>query len=418
MSVVFTVSFILIHERFSFEEARYLSINHFNNTAIIEYPRFQSSREATRDCQSLQGDWKVQYAEFRGLGLDSGKKKTMCSNSTNTPIETLRVSSRASRLAGTCTCEPENSKYIGEIRYLDGVDPEVDNTDSVLACSVELEAEESGASDDIKNATMWYFSDKPEKVVPGLLPSRSILSYRKSDEKNFYRVVVGSIQIIAEGLHMIVDSDTYLVEEQYFDFTGDHDFVEISNKAMQMSCKSVRCLLSKRRSGLSDFTMATWLRWHTSGITYDDLGLILDGTFNEEFGRVRASEGGDGKQDPAFVRPLEGDEEDVTVISTYSAIILTSILALALLGAVISETARRKGWKCYGVDITCPERNRLFCQIYNKSRSSSDEDCLEDAKDLILVATSDRSGKKMRISVENRNEIHLLQKIQADDHAV
>ena len=108
----------------------------------------------------------------------------------------------------------------------------------------------------------------------------------------------------------------------------------------------------------------------------------------------------------------------MTVVATYSALILASLLVLALLAIVICEIARRQRWKYYGVDITYLARNKLFCQIYNRSGLSSDEDCIEDAKDLVLVATSDKTGNTMRITVENRNEIHLLEKMQVNEHVV
>ena len=167
-------------------------------------------------------------------------------------------------------------------------------------------------------------------------------------------------------------------------------------------------------------TIATWLLWHSSSYTIEtQLGQNLDATFNDQFGRVLVSKNGDSKRDSAFFTLLEGDgDEAVTVISTYAAIILANPLVLTLIATVVSEIARRQGWKCYNVDVNCLERNKLFCQIYNKSRLSGDENCLEDAKDFVLVATSEETGKKMRISVENRNEIHLVPKMQADDYVV
>ena len=57
----------------------------------------------------------------------------------------------------------------------------------------------------------------------------------------------------------------------------------------------------------------------------------------------------------ALVAHLEGDE-DVTVVSTYSWIILASLLALALLSIAISEIARRKKWKYCVVDIIYLEK--------------------------------------------------------------
>ena len=406
-------------ELFRFKEVRYLSIDYFNNTRVDEIPRFHNSGEARR-CQSLQGDWKVQYGEFRGFGLGSGDEEKICSTSTNTSFETLRVSGKTGRMDGQYVCERENVVHVGDLRTtsesgrkgISGI-----SSDSFFSCRVKVEAEEPAEQDNIADAKIWYFNESL------LLDSAStsdpwpvLLSYRnKSDGENFYRVAGGYMKENKGNIR----ASTYLVREQFLSFVDDEDSMDVENKVMQTSCKDVSCLLSKRRSGLSNSTIATWLHWHIAvDAVNNKLGLVLDATFNEKFSGVLISDNRESERGSAFVTLLEGDEEDVTLVSIYSAIILVSLLVLALIAIIISETTRRKKWKCYGVDITCFERNKLFCQIYNKSRLTNDESCLENAKDLILVASSDESGKKLKISVENRNEVHLLQKVPADDCAV
>ena len=282
-------------ELFKFEEVRYLSINHFNNNERYGSPRFHNSGEA-RHCQSLEGDWKVQYAEFRGPGLDSGKRKNVCSNSTDTSIETLRVSGRTGRLAGRCICERrDNESYIGELSILDGFG--IRRSRSVLSCNVKLEVEKPAVQEDIAEAKIWYFKHKVEVQAYAAM----LLSYRnESDGENFYRVVGSIIQTKGNmTLSGQINATTFLVKEQYFDFTDEQDFAEVSNKTMRTSCKDVRCLLSKKRSGLSNFTIATWLLWRSSGdITGGQLGQNLDATFNEQFGEVRILESvKDSKED-------------------------------------------------------------------------------------------------------------------------
>ena len=219
-----------------------------------------------------------------------------------------------------------------------------------------------------------YFSE------PACLSENTTYYKNRSDEEYFYRVATGYAKVrTASDIVGDFDSDTYLVREQYFDFADDDDFAEVSNNVMKTSCKDARCLLSKRRSGLSNSTVAAWLLWNQIS---SELGEDLYATFTEEFAKVLIPNASKTKRDSAFVVFLEGEKEDVTVVSTYSAIILTVLLALAFLAVVISEIVRRKRWKFYGVDITHLARNKLFCQLYNKSRLNNDEDCLEDARDL------------------------------------
>ena len=232
---------------FTFDEVRYVSVDYINNAAMNMFPGFYSSKRP-KYCQVLQGDWNAQYAQFHGPGVDDVEKKEICPNATDASIETLRVSGRAGRVAARYVCERKNEKFVGKITSVFGEDVghSSHKLHPVFSSEVKIEAKESVVPSALAETKVWYsnYTVQQMKLSRSLFRVEILSAYRnRSDEENFYRVATGFAENVTSfTFEGDVNSETYLVNEQYFDFTDDQGVIEISNTRMRTSSKDVRCL--------------------------------------------------------------------------------------------------------------------------------------------------------------------------------
>ena len=405
---------------FKFDELRYLAIDQFKGSFINANPQLLSFVDAG-GCQYLQGLFKVQFAEFRGPVADNGGTERLCSDLSNAPIKTLQLSRRTDYLRFYYSCKYKAADFVGNLKVIDG--KRTDKMEDVTAiefevqnCNADLRFSELHVKSNVSEGKMWFFkySDLERSATSILITYRN-----SSDPENFYRIATGQ-RYNEEDIFLsgFAKTRVYQVTEEYFGSVGETDILNYSQNTMQTDCADGPCLLKKIRKGLSKFSVATWLYWIRR---YEDLGTTLDISFHNRYGRILMRDKlSDGKRGRGLRVVSSSDglgSEAATEVSAYSVIILAILVGAALLSAVTSRIAGRKPWRWHGIDVTSFERNRLLQKIYDDVTMENDGNCMEDAKDLIVVITDDGSCKAVKRSIEEKEESK-LRKTESSDHGV
>ena len=134
----------------------------------------------------------------------------------------------------------------------------------------------------------------------------------------------------------------------------------------------------------------------------EDLKVTLDISFQVKSGRIlirhnpRGRKIGSGKKKGEIMAQV--GSEEATEVRIYSAVILGSLMVVALLGVVICEVVRRKHLRSRGLGLNLFDRNELLCRVYNEARSKSNERS-RDVKDLHFVMTRGRRCNEVRLSI-------------------
>ena len=392
-----------------FREARYVSINNFEGSLLQHDLRLPGVGRLS-DCQYLYDGLKVLYAQLLVPELDSIKGKLLCSNGTDNPITTLEVSQKIDTLSLSYRCRSKTTRFVGNIS--------IDSRNivyPVMRCNVEVLV--SGrVKHGVSDAKLWFFRDIMRSADR---PAKLLLTYKNgSDPSSFYRIASADHDSTSGRKYhdqfRLAGPQVFQVREEYFEFVEDDNFLSYSKNTMVTNCKNVRCFMRHKQSGLSAFTVATWLLWIQNIRT---LQLTLDISFQKEYAKIIFSNKTSGNKASASLHGVEvkgpPDTVDGTEVSLYSVVILSCLAVGALIAAVICNVAKCKRWKWRGVDLALHEQNQLLCKTVNDLRSRYDEECLKDVKKLKLVSTICETGNEMRISAQEK-----MEKIEKHDSQV